>query len=435
MTEENNDDFESGEYEDIPKKDRKILVDKTDPNIRDLCERVDKNKLIARADFQRLYVWDTKPRIKSRLIESVLLNVPIPIIYTAETNDGKEEVIDGQQRILTFHGFKNNKFSLKGLTILKELNDKKFKDLPEQSQDKFLNHGITVIKILQQSQKDIKFEIFIRLNRGSVKLNEQELRNCIYRGNFNDLLKELVENKDFLRLQGLEEKHKRMLDAERILRFFAFCDNGEHKYTSPLKHFLNNYMENKRELSIQELNEKEKLFKKSVEICQQVFGDMAFRRWNLADENIKEGRKEERINEGILDIQLYGFMEYEKRQILGKEQIIRDRFIDLVSSDKEFIETIEIGTYGTSQVKLRIEKWFRVLREIVGYPDNDKRIYTFEDKEFLFKKVNCICQICKNKIYSIDDAHVDHIERFSEGGKTVIKNGQITHRYCNLHKG
>jgi len=275
--------------------------------------------------------------------------------------------------------------------------------------------------------------VFVRLNRGSVKLSEQELRNCIYRGNFNNLIKELRENKDFLVLQGLKEPNKRMKDAERILRFFAFCDNSERKYKSPLKKFLNDYIEKKRNLLDSELEEKRELFKKCVEICYQIFGDLAFRRYSLGDQET-QGKKED-INEGLMDIQLYGFMEYEKRDISGKEQIIRDAFIDLITADTKMIESIEKGTYGTPQVKMRTEKWFKILREIIGYPKNDKRIYTFEEKKFLFDKYEGICQLCKNKIYSIDDAHVDHIERFSEGGETTIKNGQITHRYCNLKKG
>ena len=437
MKEDNNQDvdIESGEYENISKSERKILTKKSDPEIRSICERIDKRRLIVNPEFQRFYVWETKPEIKSRLIESVLLNMPIPIIYTSEIEEGKEEVIDGQQRITTFHEFKNNKFKLFGLDILKELNGKKYDELLETYQDMFLDREITVIEVLKESQKDIKFEIFQRLNRGSVSLSEQELRNCIFRGNFNKLIRELVENEDFLRLQELDKPHKRMKDAERILRFFAFCDKGEHNYRSPLKQFLNNYIEEKRKLPEKELEEKKKLFKKSVELCQQVFGDLAFRRYYLGDDNSKQGFRDKGINEGIMDIQLYGFTEYEKRQISGKEQIIRDAFIDLVSSNKKFIETIEKGTYGTPQVKLRIEKWFKILREIIGYPEKDKRIYTYEDKTFLFDKAKGVCQICRNRIHSIDDAHVDHIERFSEGGETTIKNGQITHRYCNLKKG
>jgi hypothetical protein len=225
-----------------------------------------------------------------------------------------------------------------------------------------------------------------------------------------------------------------MVDAERTLRFFAFCDNSERNYKSPLKQFLNKYMEKKRNITDAELEEKKKLFKKCVELCQQVFGELSFRRYYLGNEN-EEGKKDKKINEGLIDIQLYGFMEYEKRNIVGKEQIIRDAFIDLINSDKQMIESIEKGTYGTPQVKLRTEKWLNKLREIIGYPENDRRLYTSEEKKFLFEKAEGICQICKNKIYSLDDAHVDHIERYVEGGKTTIKNGQITHRYCNLRKG
>jgi len=444
---EDEEDFESGEYE-IPLSKRKIITQPSDPPISDICDRIDKGKMEARAGFQRKYVWDTKPIIKSKLIESVILDVPIPAIYTADDLDtGKEVVVDGQQRVLTFHGFKNNKFKLKGLEVLKELNGYEYKDLSNTKdgvikkltdtlgdlQDLFCNRPIRVIKLLKESHPDIKFEVFERLNRGSVKLNDQELRNCVYRGSFNDLLKELIENKDFWRLQKLIEPHKRMIDAERILRFFAFCDKSERHYVSPLKKFLNDYIKDKRNLSEKDLEDKRRLFKKSVELCQSVFGNIAFRRYYLGDGN-KEGYADKKINEGLIDIQLYGFMQYEKRQIFGKEQIIKDKFIDFISQN-DIIETIEKGTYGTSQVKLRTEKWLNILREIIGYPENDERIYTSEDKEFLFKKYNKICQECKNKIYSIDDAHVDHIKRFREGGKTVIENGQITHRYCNLHKG
>lgn len=425
----------------IPVHERKVSTTPSDPNIKDLCDRIDRGMLIARAEFQRNYVWKDRPTLKSRLIESVLLKVPIPVIYTAEMEDGKEIVVDGQQRLLTFHDFlRKDGFSLKGLKILKNLNGKTYQTLPQKPVDlqyEIETYPIRVVKILKESHPIIKFDIFERLNRGSVKLNEQELRNCIYRGNFNDLLKELVKNKDFLRLQNLKEPHKRMIDVERILRFFAFCDKSEHNYKSPLKAFLNNYMDNKRNIPKREIEEKNRLFKKSVELCQQVFGDLAFRRWHagLNKEN-PNGSQERTINEGIFDIQMYGFMEYDKRDIVGKAQFIKDAFIDMICSDKEVIDSIEKGTYDTNKVKLRIEKWFSILRKIVGYPSNDRRLYTFEEKKALFeRKDGNICQICKNEIKFIDDVHVDHIKRYIEKGETVLGNGQITHRYCNLHKG
>jgi len=427
--------FEEEGFFEIPIGDRKILTEPGDRPIKTLCEKVDKGKLVAKSDFQRHYIWDTKPKLKSKLIESVLLRVPIPVIYTAEEIDGKELVVDGQQRLLTFYNFiKKDGFKLSGLRVLKELNGKRYEDLDEKLQDAIDEYPIRVVRILKESHKDIKFDIFERLNRGSVKLNEQELRNCVYRGSFNDLLKSLAMNRDFQRLQGLRSVHKRMIDVERILRFFAFTDLTERKYKGPLTSFLNAYMESRREISDRQKEEKISLFKKSVELCQSIFGELAFRRWRLGNEEDPNGRREEKINEGIFDVQMYGFTEYNKRDVIGKAMVIKEAFIDLMTLDGAFVESIEKGTYDTTKVKFRTEKWFQRLREVIGYPAHDRRFYTFEEKEALFKSSR-VCHLCGNEISFIEDAHVDHIERYSEGGKTTIKNGKLSHRYCNQHKG
>jgi hypothetical protein len=451
MDEDYNDgesEYENGVY-DISLAERKIITQPSDPTISSLCKRIDAGKINVRADFQRKYVWDKKLVIKSRLIESAILNIPIPSIYTAEDEiTGKELVIDGQQRLLTFHGFINNKFKLKGLSVLSELNGYFYKDLSNLKdkkikllvgtmgdiQELISERPIRTIKILKESHSDIKFEIFERLNRGSVKLNDQELRNCIYRGNFNDLMKELTKNKDFQRLQGLDKTHNRMLDTERILRFFAFCDKSERNYKSPLKKFLNNYMRDKQNLTDKEIDQKKELFKKCVELCQTVFGEVAFKRVFVGDDENINGYIDDSLNQGIADIQLYGFMEYPKRDIIPKAEAIKEAFIELETTNKKFIETIEIGTYGTTQVKRRTELWINKLREVVNLPSTDNRLFTYGDKKRLFDGNNT-CAICKNKITYIEDAQIDHIERFSEGGKTNLKNGRLTHRYCNLKRG
>lgn len=448
MVDKKNIEYENGEY-GIPLAERKIIIYPSDPTIGSLCDRITAGKIDVNAEFQRKYVWENKTREKSRLIESVILNIPIPTIYTAEDEKTKKEVvIDGQQRLLTFHGFINNKFKLNSLSVLSELNGYFFKDLGNKD-DETINYleeklgdiqyiikdrPIRVIKILKESHPDIKFEIFERLNRGSVKLNDQELRNCIYRGNFNDLIKDLSNNKDFQRLQGLKIPHSRMMDIERILRFFAFCDKGERNYRSPLKKFLNDYMKSKQNISESEIEKKKQLFKKSVELCQTVFGELAFRRVYLGNEENPNGKIDKSLNQGIIDIQMYGFMEYGKKDIIPKAELIKDAFIKLVTSDKEFIDTIEKGTYGINQVKKRTELWMKELRKIANLPSNDKRLFSYEDKKRFFD-ANNTCEICKNKIAYIEDAHMDHIERFSEGGETKIKNARLTHRYCNLQRG
>ncbi len=434
MSEENEKTKDNEAY-DIPLKDRAIQTQASDSPISHLCDRITKGRLEVQADFQRNYVWENKAELKSKLIESVLLKVPIPVVYTAEMNDGKEVVVDGQQRLKTFAEFrKKDGFKISKLKILENLNNKGYADLPEELQTKFDEYPIRVVKFLKESHPDIKFDIFERLNRGSVKLNDQELRNCIYRGNFNVLLRKLSKNYDFLQIQKLSEPDKRMRDVEKILRFFALMERGIQNYKSPLRTFLSCYMEEKREISEKETQDKTELFKKSVELCKTVFGELTGHRWVKEEDDIG-GYIASNFNDGILDAQMFGFIEYSKHDVIPKASVIKDAFIDLVTTPS-FSETIEIGTYSTKQTKRRMEKWLTKLREIMDYPSDDKRLYTFEEKGRLFEqKDGNICKICKNQIMDINDAHVDHIERFVDGGKTTIENAQLTHRYCNLQKG
>jgi len=168
---------------------RNIRTQSSERTIKNLCERIEKGRINLEADFQREYVWKNNNKLKSRLIESVILEVPIPTIYTAEEEDGREVVIDGQQRLLTFRDFLQNKFRLTGLSILDELNYKDYKSLGEILQIRIDDFPLRIVKILKDSDQSVKFDIFERLNRGSVQLNDQELRNCIFRGTFNNFLK------------------------------------------------------------------------------------------------------------------------------------------------------------------------------------------------------------------------------------------------------
>ena len=436
-------DLELGEVDhtedvDFPPSERTIHTQGYDLSLNTLDEQWADGTLII-PDFQREYVWDNKAELKSKLIESVLLKVPIPVIYTAEMPDGREVVVDGQQRLTTLREFcKIDGFKLSKLKILEDLNRKGYSSLPSELQERIDFYKIRVVKILQTSHPDIKFEVFERLNKGSVKLNDQELRNCIYRGNFNEFLKKLVDNSDFLKLQNLEEPDKRMKDVERVLRFFAFCEKGVQNYKSPIRSFLNNFNEDKREVANnKELEEKKEMFKKCVELCKAVFGDLTGRRWmreNENDDSNKAGVVSKTVNEGIFDAQMVGFMDYEKRQILPKAQMIRDAFIQL-STKWWFIDTVVLGTYDTKKTKIRISKWQDKLRDIVDTEEKERRFFTYDEKQKLFKLPNGnVCALCKNRIIEIDDAQVDHKIPYSKGGKTEIENAQLTHIFCNQSK-
>jgi len=158
-----------------------MLFSTSTRRVRDLNSDYTNQELDPRPSFQRGYVWDLAKA--SRLIESVLLNVPLPLIYTAEEADNtKEVVIDGQQRLLTLFGYikgefpRNGRpFRLKHLKILSDLNGKLFNELDDPYRTKILRYDMTIIKIGSSSDPNVKFEIFERLNSGSVSLNPQEL--------------------------------------------------------------------------------------------------------------------------------------------------------------------------------------------------------------------------------------------------------------------
>jgi len=419
---------------EIPPERRRVYADKSDRSIYELFRKFQRGDLILNPEFQRRYVWDNKKA--SLLIESVLLEVPIPVIYLAEEDDGKFTVIDGQQRLRSFFRFLNNEFKLTGLSVLSELNGKYFKDLDKKEQREIEDTPLRVIEIRKESHPDVKFEIFERLNVGAVKLNDQELRNCIYRGKYNDLIKELAEDKDFLFLLGLKEPHKRMYDRELVLHFLAFYNQTYLKYKPPMKQFLNREMENNRNISEEKIKELRQVFKETVSMVKSVFSDKAFRRFILGDEKDPNGRWEIRkINVGLFEIIMFGFSRYNKNQIIPLSDAVREELLHMMTSDKEFIDSISgSGTTTIAKVTTRFKKWLDALERIVGMPKTEPRTFSWELRKQLYEQ-NPVCAICGNKIMLIDDAAIDHIEHYWRGGKTIPSNARLVHRYCNLKRG
>ena len=419
---------------EIPAEKRRVYADKSDRSIFELFRKFQRGDLILDPEFQRRYVWDNKKA--SLLIESVLLEVPIPVIYLAEEDDGKFTVIDGQQRLRSFFRFLNNEFKLRGLSVLSDLNGKYFKDLDKEKQRKIEDTTLRVIEIRKESHPDVKFEIFERLNVGAVKLKDQELRNCIYRGKYNDLIKELAEDKDFLSLLGLKEPHKRMDDRELVLHCLAFYNRTYLKYKPPMKQFLNREMENNRNISEEKIRELRRVFKETVSMVKSVFGNNAFRRFIPGDEKDPNGIWEIRkINVGLFEIIMFGFSRYNKNQIIPLSDVIREELLYMMTSDREFIDSISgSGTTSVAKVNTRFKKWLDALEKIVGMPKTEPRTFSWELKKQLYEQ-NPVCAICGNKIMLIDDAVIDHIVHYWRGGKTIPSNARLVHRYCNLKRG
>jgi len=426
---------EDDEPIELELKDKRVYSDKGDPSIFELARQNKRGNLKLDPEFQRFYIWDDITA--SRLIESVFLEIPIPIIYLAEEQGETYSVIDGQQRLKSLFRFLDNELELSGLQVYKELNGKKFENLSPDLQNKFENYTIRVIKIEKESHSAVKFEIFERLNRGSFKLNDQELRNCIYRGKYNNLLKELTEDKDFMFLLGLTEPHKRMFDRELVLRFLSFYHNTYLKYVSPMKRFFNLDMEKYRDLTPEQENELRAVFKKSVQLTKTVFGSNAFKRFMPGTEKDLNGLWEKRkINQALFDVIMFGFTQYDKNQVVPLADGIREELIWLMTHDQEFIDSILISTSSRDKVYTRFEKWIHSLKEVLGAPKREERNFSISLKEQLFNaNPTCAISTCNQRILTVDDSEVDHIDFYWRGGKTIPSNARLVHRYCNRARG
>jgi hypothetical protein len=423
------------ESDDVALAERTINTDKGDPEIESLHGKSKRGKLVIQPDFQRHFVWD---KIKSsRLIESALLEIPLPVIYLAEEQDGKEYVIDGQQRLTAFFSFIDGKFpdgadfKLSGLKVFAELNRKSFRDLKEELQDKVRYCKIRTITFKRGSDSNLKFEIFERLNTGSVSLNDQELRNCIYRGLYNELLKKLCENEDFKRLMNITRPDKRMRDVELVLRFAAFFQATYLNYKPSMRRFLNEDMQRHQAISDSERAEITNAFKNSVGILRSLLGEHTFKRFYKGTASDPNGYWEPtKFNASLYDVLMFSFAKQDKNTVYQNLDSIREGFIDLMTYDEEFITSIEKSTSSVQAVTTRFDKFRLMLQAIIGIGRREPRCFSYAIKKELYDQ-DPTCTICGQRIHGIDDSAVDHIEQYWTGGKTIPENARLAHRYCN----
>lgn len=266
-----------------------------DLSFRELIDRYDDDELV-KPELQRKYVWDR--REASRFIDSILLGLPVPSIFLAQTQDEKLLIIDGYQRIMTVRDFVRGIFSgddkafalSRTEKVNKRWQGKHFAELTEAEQRRIRNTTIHAIIFAQQKEPQNEdtslFQVFERINTSGRTLTAQEIRNCVAQGAFNKLLFKLNNNATWRRLFGLTAPDPRMRDMEYILRFFALSSveykSGTQERLS-LRKFLDIYMKSHSALSEAEQATMEKRFVDSVEMASELFGDSAFHNISPSD--------------------------------------------------------------------------------------------------------------------------------------------------------
>ncbi len=298
----NNMFMESKILESDSTKPRKVITQPFDFSVQDLVSKIKSGDIDLNPSYQRNYTWGTNDisNKRSLLIESLLLNIPIPVIYFAETGTLNYEVIDGQQRLRTFLDFMNDVFALKDLQIRSDLNNKKYSELSQQQQDQIRKRSIRAILILNESDEQLKYEVFERLNLGSVQLTQQEVRNATLRGSFNDLLKELAANPLFKTRLNLRLKKDKdnMAYEEMVLRFFAYYENKSRRVEN-LATFLTEFMRKKQNCKQEEINYFRNLFIKTLKKIDEYLGEDAF--------NVSIFEKKKLSNRALYDAEMLAF--------------------------------------------------------------------------------------------------------------------------------
>lgn len=245
-------------------------------SIFEYLRQLEKGKITIQPDFQRNQVWN--PVQKSKFIESIILNFPLPPIYLNENTESKYIVIDGLQRTTALQQFYKGAFALTGIEALPKYNGSKFKDLPEVLQSKFESKKLTVFILKPSTPMVVIYDLFNRINTGGTQLNRQEVRNCIFIGKSTKLLKELSEQDYFKEAIDWGVSDKRMKDRELILRYIAFrWFDFLNEYSGDMSDYVENAMKKINKMEDSQINEIKVDFKNVMEWSFEIWGDANFR--------------------------------------------------------------------------------------------------------------------------------------------------------------
>ncbi len=341
-----------------------IRVD-TKPMTIDLLRlRIQYNELDLAPGFQRKGgIW--KDEAQSRLIESMLIRIPLPAFYMDATNDEKWLVVDGLQRLTTLKRFMIDKtLRLHGLEFLKQFEGKTFDELPRNYQRRIAETQVTVYLIAKGTPDKVKFNIFKRINTGGLPLSSQEIRHALNQGKATLMLTRLADSAEFKQAVDYGIRDDRMADRECVLRYLAFTITSYTKYDRDFDGFLNKAMTDINRNSAREQEDLERKFIRAMRIAKSIFGKDAFRK------RYKEDAPRQPINKPLFESWSVNFNQLSDEQI-GKLAVRKDelrrRFIDLMNSpDRKFNEAISLATGDPKKVRLRFEAIEQLIKDVLS---------------------------------------------------------------------
>ncbi|OUJ69126.1 DUF262 domain-containing protein [Hymenobacter crusticola] len=344
-------------------RERTVKTQNIEYDLETLVKKIDKGTIKLDPDYQRRHRWD--PITSSRLIESLILNIPIPIIYLSQDIDVDTEVdeesrysvIDGQQRLTAIVNFFTNNITLTGLEALKELEGLTYKQLPPFLIRRLEERTIKCLRIDSTVDDQVKYDIFERLNSGSVKLEAQELRNAVARGPFNEIIKNLAKNETFriliqVRNPDSDKKVQKMEDVELVLRFFALSSGNYINLKKGFKQFLDDEMKRFNSLDNNAFKKMQIKFISTMDFIYKNFGDEPFAKFRYTGNAYKRMSK---FNAAVFDslaVSIADNIIKDKKPELSFDKV--QGFKELFK-DPEFFDATEGSVNDREKVIRRIE--------------------------------------------------------------------------------
>lgn len=339
-----------------------IKIDTKTPSLDTLIERIELKEveLDTESYFQRNPdLWDDTK--KSRLIESILIQFPLPAFYFDGTDNRKWLVVDGLQRLSSIRSFVVDKsLKLTNLEFLTQLNGKGYDDIGRDLQRIIKNAQVVVYIILPGTPTDVKYNIFKRINTGGLILVPQEIRHALFQGEPSKFVAHLALTKEFVEATGNSIKTERMLDRDFANRFLAFYHLGYDAYEPDLDTYMSKAMAAVNSMTTRQKNKIQEVYKRSMQLNTDIFGKHAFRKF----EKITDGRSP--INKALFDVFSVSFAKLsdEEAEIIkeNKNQFIDD-FVNLLYHDTE--NTFFWAVTSSTSDKYRVQYRYKKVQELI----------------------------------------------------------------------
>jgi hypothetical protein len=320
-----------------------------------IFRRLRENEIDLNSYFQRrMDLWNKTQQ--SRLIESIMLSLPLPAFYFDGSDDNNWLIVDGLQRLSTFKNYIIEKnFKLWNLEFLDQFNGYGFDELPRELQRRIEEQVITVHIINPGTPQGVKFSLFRRINTGGLTLNAQEIRHTMNQGIPSQFIDELANVDKF---KQYNVNPKRMVDRDFVTRFVAFYIYGPEQYKPDLDTFLNDSMAALKELTVEEREQIKADFKKATTAAAEIFAQHAFRKRYQID-----GRKNP-LNKALFEtwtVTLAKLHNNELKKVIAEKELVNRLFIDAMNNDKDFEKAI---TQATGDIK-HVNKRFSVIKGLI----------------------------------------------------------------------